>query len=133
MKIIDGKETAMGRLATIAAKDALKGEEIIILNCDKVIIKGSRKDIQKKYKSKRERVGSGQKGPKISRSSFNIVKRSIRGMLPDHREGRGRIAWKKIKCYNGVPEEFKEKEKISLNNKKFGKKIYVKEVYDASN
>ena len=38
LKIIDGKGTILGRLASYAAKEALKGEEIVILNCNEVII-----------------------------------------------------------------------------------------------
>ncbi len=129
MKIINGKNAVLGRLASYVAKQALQGEEFVILNCGEVLVTGSRKNIQEHYKLKREKVGSGQKGPKISRSDFEIVKRAIRGMLPDHKQGRGRVAWKRIKCYNGVPKEFESKEKISSGKEKTGKFIYIKEIY----
>ncbi|MFC1682394.1 50S ribosomal protein L13, partial [Nanoarchaeota archaeon] len=105
MKIIDGKEAILGRLASYTAKEALKGEEISIVNCEKVIISGNKKNIKEKFEEKRQRVGSGQKGPKISRSMDKIVKRVIRGMLPNHREGRGKETYKRIRCYIGVPKE----------------------------
>ncbi len=133
MKIIDGKNAVLGRLASYIAKQTLQGEEFAIVNCDQVIITGSKKNIQENFKIKRGRVGSGQKGPKISRSSFEIVKRCIRGMLPDHQEGRGMVAWKKIKCYNGIPKEFNGKEKISFGKEKTGKFICVKEAYNENN
>ena len=53
MKIIDGKNAAMGRLASYVAKEAVKGEEIAIVNCNEVIISiysrsnGSRKTLLK--------------------------------------------------------------------------------------
>ena len=97
MKVIDGKNAVLGRLASYAAKESLKGEEVKIINCEQVIITGSRKFIEKDFQEKREKIGSGQKGPKISRASEKIVKRAIRGMLPDHREGRGREAFKRIR------------------------------------
>jgi len=112
MKIIDGKNAILGRLASYVGKEALKGEEIIILNCEQVIITGNSKDIKKKFEEKRGRVGHSQKGPKHPKTSEKIVKRVIRGMLPNHREGRGKIAFKKIKCYIGVPKEFQESKKI---------------------
>jgi large subunit ribosomal protein L13 len=112
MKIIDGKDAVLGRLAAYAAKEALKGEEIAVVNCEKIVITGSRKNIEADFQESREKIGSGQKGPKVSRTSEKIVKRAIRGMLPDHREGRGRIAYKKIKCYVRVPPEFEGKEMI---------------------
>lgn len=128
MKVIDGKNAVLGRLASYAAKESLKGEEIAVINCEQIIITGNRKFIEKDFQEKRERVGSGQKGPKISRTSEKIVKRAIRGMLPDHREGRGREAFKKIKCYVGLPPEFKDSKKISFNGEDKLKYIRVKEL-----
>ena len=128
MKIIDGKNAVLGRLASYAAKQALGGEEIVILNCEDVIITGSKKNIQKEFKETRGRVGSSQKGPKISRLSERIVKRAIRGMLPDHRKGRGRQAYKRIMCYKGVPKEFEEKKKILAGREKRDKFIRVSEI-----
>ncbi len=125
MKIIDGKNVVMGRLASYAAKESLKGEEIVIVNCNEVIITGSKTNIEEKFKGSRSRVGSSQKGPKIIRNSERIVKRAIRGMLPNHRFGRGRDAFKKIKCYNKVPKEFEEAKKISMNKSQTSKFVYV--------
>jgi len=128
MKIIDGKNAVLGRLASYVAKEALKGEEIVILNCDQVIITGNKKNIREEFEGKKRWIGSGQKGPKHSRSTDKIVKRSIRGMLPDHRRGRGKIAYKKIKCYVGVPKEFQEAKKIIGGREKKSKFVYVKEL-----
>jgi large subunit ribosomal protein L13 len=128
MKIIDGKNAVLGRLASYVAKEALKGEEIVILNCDQVIITGNKKNIREEFEEKRRKVGSGQKGPKHSRSTDKIVKRSIRGMLPNHRLGRGKIAYRKIKCYVGVPKEFQESKKIIGGREKKSKFVYVKEI-----
>lgn len=130
MKIIDGKNAVLGRLAAYAAKEALKGEEIIVLNCNEIIITGNKKNIRDEFEEKRTKVGSGQKGPKISRLTERIVKRAIRGMLSNHRKGRGKIAYNKIKCYTNVPEEFKSAEKINLKGKEKSKFITVKEISD---
>jgi len=111
-KIIDGKNAVMGRLASYAAKEALKGEEIVILNCEDVIITGSRENIKEEFEAQRGRVGHGQRGPKHIKTSDRMVKRVIRGMLPDHRWGRGREANKRIRCYIGVPKEFEKSKKI---------------------
>jgi large subunit ribosomal protein L13 len=127
MKIIDGTNAVLGRLASYSAKESLLGEEIVILNCEKVIITGNRQDILEKFKSKRERIGSGQKGPKHSRLAYLIVKRAIRGML-NHRAGRGKAALRRIKCYEGVPEEFKEAKKIDMHREKNTKSITVAEI-----
>ena len=125
MKIIDGEKAVLGRLASYATKEALKGEEIVIVNCNQVIITGSKKNIEEEFKASRGRVGSSQKGPKIIRNSERIVKRAIRGMLPNHRFGRGRDAFKKIKCYNKTPKEFEESKKISMGKNQKSKFVYV--------
>lgn len=112
MKIIDGKGAVLGRLASFVAKELLKGEEINIVNCEQIIITGNKKRIQEDFEEKRSKVGSGQQGPKVSRLSEKIVKRAIRGMLPNHRKGRGKEALKRVKCYVGIPKEFAESKKI---------------------
>ena len=128
MKIIDGKGAVLGRLASYVAKEALKGEEIVILNSELVIITGNRKNIEESFHTRRSRVGSSQKGPKLSKSSERIVKRTIRGMLPEHRFGRGREAFKRIKCYVGVPKEFQEAKTIKAGKGKQSKFITIKEI-----
>jgi len=128
VKIIDGKNAVLGRLASYVAKEALKGEEIIVLNCEEIIITGNKKNIEENFEKKRGRVGSSQKGPKHHRTCEKIVKRTIRGMIPDHRGGRGKIAFKKIKCYSKIPKEFEQTEKIILEKEKRNKNIKVGEL-----
>ena len=127
MKVIDGTGAILGRLASYVAKEALKGEEIVILNCDEVVISGNRKSIKAEFQEKRSRVGHSQKGPKLSKTSERMVKRTIRGMLPEHRFGRGRAAFKRIKCYKGVPKEFEEGKKIKAGKEKPIKFSKIKE------
>ncbi len=126
-KVIDGTNAVMGRLASYAAKQALLGEEIVILNCEKVIITGNRQNIIKTFLDKRSKIGSGQKGPKHSRLAHLIVKRAVRGML-SHRSGRGKDAFRRIMCYVGVPEEFKDTKKIVAGKEKKSKFIAVQEI-----
>jgi large subunit ribosomal protein L13 len=127
--IIDASGAVLGRLASFAAKRALKGDEVAIVNCEKVIITGNRKDILEKFEAKRGRVGSGQTGPKHSRLSERIVRRTIRGMLPNHREGRGREALKRVMCYPGIPKEL---ESSKMEKMDFGKKRKFIEVREVS-
>lgn len=128
MKIIDGENAILGRLASYIAKQVLRGEEIIVVNCEKIIITGKSKNIKSEFLKKRGKTGSGQKGPKISRTPEKIVKKAIQGMLPDHRKGRGKEASKKIKCYTGVPEKFKEEKKITSGKEKNIKFIKINEL-----
>jgi|SRR3989338_1978193 len=128
MKIINGENAILGRLASYVAKESLKGEEFVILNCKKIIITGNRKDIEKEFREKREKMGSGQRGPKHSRITYKIVKRTIKGMLPDNRNERGKDALKRIICYNDTPKEFENKKMISAGKEKGDKFIFVGDI-----
>jgi large subunit ribosomal protein L13 len=128
MKIFDGQNAVLGRLASYAAKEALKGEEVAVLNCDLVRVSGNQANIQERFKQSRRRGGTIQRGPKISKLSYKIVKKTIRGMLPNHRIGRGREALKRIKCYSGVPPEFENSEKITFKDTKLKKFMNVEDL-----
>mgnify|MGYP002637277456 CR=1 FL=1 len=114
MIVIDAKELIAGRLATFAAKKALLGEEVRIVNSEQVIITGNKVEIFAKYKSLREK-GEPFHGPFFPTKCEAILKRMIRGMLP-YKKGRGSDALKRIKCYNKVPLEFKDAEKITIES-----------------
>jgi len=128
MKVIDGKGIVLGRIASYAAKESLKGEDIAIVNCNDVIITGNRERIKEDFNIKRGRIGSSQKGPKHPRDPEKIVKRAIRGMLPEHRWGRGRVAMKRIKCYNKIPKELEKEKLIELEGKEKIKSSKIKEI-----
>ena len=113
--IINAANGSFGRICSYAAKQALEGNEIIVVNSEKSVISGNKKDIIKKYGAMVSRGGKAQKGPKYIKIPYRMLKRGIRGMLPDYREGIGKQAFVKIKCYNGIPEEFKDKTKEMEN------------------
>jgi len=125
--IIDAKDGVLGRIAAFAAKQALLGKTVTVLNCNDVLISGKRDDIIKKYSSLFSKGGSGQKGPKIPKLPERVMKRTIRGML-SHKQGRGSDALKRVMCYNTVPAEFESKEKISHKRELVTKSLTLKEV-----
>ena len=110
--VIDAENLLLGRLASTVAKRALAGEEFAIVNAEKAIVSGARAHVLMDFREKRER-GSREGGPFYPRRPDHIVKRTIRGMLPDKRE-RGTAAFKAIKTYVGVPREFATAERESL-------------------
>jgi len=111
MRIINAEGLILGRLASKVAKMLLEGEEIVIVNADKAIITGNREDIFAKYKQRTElRTRSNpRRGPFYPKRSDEIVRRTIRGMLP-WKTDRGRKAYRRLKVYAGVPREFQGKE-----------------------
>lgn len=109
--ILDATNTILGRIATYAAKKSLLGETIDVINCEKAIIAGNKKEIIARYTQKMNR--GTHKGPFLHRAPDKIVKRTIRGMLP-YKQPKGSDALKKIKCYKGVPPEFEGKKTETL-------------------
>ena len=126
--IIDGTGAVFGRICSFTAKKALEGNEVIIVNSEKTIMTGNKKDTIAKYSSVRKKGGHSQKGPKLSNVPHRILKRAIRGMLPDHRKGQGKETLKRIKCYDGIPEEFKEEKMMKVNAPKKLKFMELKEL-----
>lgn len=126
---VDAEGAILGRLCSFAAKKALGGNEIIIINSEKAIITGNKNNIIKEYSEIRKKGKSHSlKGPKYSRTPYKMLKRAIRGMLPDHRKGLGKEALARVKCYNGFPEEFKNKEMLKINAPKKIKFVTLKKV-----
>ncbi|MBN1386530.1 50S ribosomal protein L13 [Candidatus Woesearchaeota archaeon] len=104
--IVDATDLIVGRMATRIAKMALLGEKVDVVNCEKAIITGSRRQILARYFQKRN-FGEPLKGPVQFRMPDRFVRRIIRGMLP-HKKEKGKVAFKRIMCYIGVPDEFKD-------------------------
>lgn len=106
--IVDGKNMVLGRLATRIAKAALKGEQIDVINAEQIVITGKKEVILADYNQRLQR-GHPYAGPFFQKREDFFVKKAIVGMLP-HKQEKGRLAAKRIKCHIGVPEQFKGKE-----------------------
>ncbi len=102
--VIDANGAVLGRMCSIIAKRLLNGEEIAVVNAEKAIITGKKNRVKAHYTMERE-VGTYRKGPYYPRLPDRIVKRTVRGMIP-YQSPHGRAAYKKLKCYIGVPKEF---------------------------
>jgi len=127
--IIDAENAVVGRLASFAAKKALQGNKLAVVNSEKAIIIGKKELILDKYIKKRQ-LGKGvQKGPHMPSRADMILRRIIRGMLPWDR-AIGREAYKRIYCFNGVPEKYKNKEKdfMKLETKKAINYLTIKDI-----
>jgi large subunit ribosomal protein L13 len=102
--VINAEGAVLGRLGTNVAKRLLNGEEIAVVNSEKAIITGKKTMVKTEYKTKRD-MGTYRKGPFFPRMPADMVKRTIRGMIP-YQSPHGRTAFKRLKCYVGVPKEF---------------------------
>lgn len=125
--VIDGSQALLGRLASYAAKQSLLGKQVVIVNCEHTLISGGRRSIIKEYQVVRARGGAALNGPLFPRAPERIVKRTIRGMLP-YQQARGLEAFKRIMCYVGVPDEYKDSKKIKSGKEKPLKTITLQEL-----
>jgi len=108
MIVVDGTEQVLGRLGSKVAKELLKGESVVLINADKILISGSPKNVADKYIIRRSIVTKERPGlkPRYPRVPDMLVKRLIRGMLP-YRSARGREAHKRLKVYMSAPDHVK--------------------------
>jgi large subunit ribosomal protein L13 len=103
--VINGEGLILGRMCSKVAKRLLNGEQIIVVNAEKIIISGKRKSKVAEAHKFLE-VGAPERGPFHSRRPDRIVRKTVRGMLP-WSQPKGKTAYKRLKVYLGMPEELK--------------------------
>lgn len=104
--VINGEGLILGRMCSKVAKRLLNGEEIIIVNAEKVVLSGKRKSKVAEAKEFLE-VGAPERGPFHSRRPDRIVRKTVRGMVP-WKQPKGKVAYKRLKVFMGIPEELKD-------------------------
>jgi len=112
VEIVDANGLVLGRMASAIAKRLLQGERIIIVNAEKAVISGRRLSIVKEAKAFLE-VGHPRKGPYHPRRPDQVLRRTVRGMLP-RRKPKGQEAYKRLQVFIGFPEQFKGKETLTI-------------------
>ncbi len=100
--IIDAQDAIVGRVAAYAAKQALLGQTVHIINAEKAVMSGAKRTSINEAKRKNA-MGVPRKGPYFSKLPDRYVRRIIRGMLP-YKQPRGRAAFERIMCYIGKPK-----------------------------
>jgi len=102
--LVDASGLVLGRAASVIAKRLLNGEFIVVVNAEKAVVTGSRKQIIDFYTAARAR-GSVRSGPHFPRYPDRIFRRTVRGMVP-HLKTRGKEAMDRLEVHIGVPEPF---------------------------
>lgn len=106
MAVIDANNLVLGRLASIVAERALKGEKIDIVNAEKAIVIGHEDSLVEKWKRRigLSAKGNPAKGPKFPKRPDRMLRKAIAGMLPTE-SIRGRKALKRVRVFIDVPEK----------------------------
>ena len=113
-RIINAENLVLGRLASKVAKMLLLNEKVIIVNAEKAIISGRKRQLIDQYKE-RSNIRTHYnpiKGPFWPKNPSQFVRRTIRGMLP-WKNPRGRLAYKNLQVFSGFPADLNKKLGIS--------------------
>ncbi len=114
--VIDGTNLIYGRLAGAVATMIMNGDEVVVLNAEKIIVTGERSEVLKNFKHK---VDLGEvtkrKGPFYPRRADLLFKRCVRGMIPRYTT-TGRDAYRELKVFVGAPKQFDGAEKTAVES-----------------
>ena len=108
--VYNAEDKVLGRLASVVAKQLITakkaGEDtrVIIVNAEKAIVTGKRSTILSDYRAKYE-LNHPRKGPFFPRMPDQILKRTVRGMLPYQKHSSGRNARKSLRVEIGTPSD----------------------------
>ena len=110
--VIDGKNAILGRLGTAVAEKIMAGEEVVVLNCESIVITGEKEMVFADYKARFDRGEcKSRKGPFYPRRADLLFKRCVRGMIP-WTTTSGREAYRRLHVFVGTPKQFEEVEKV---------------------
>lgn len=113
--LVDGTGMIAGRLASNVAKMLLRGTRVSIVNCENIMISGTRSSIIREYRDFLEisSILNPKHGPYHPRRPDTIIARMIRGMLP-RKKPSGKTALGRLRTYIGTPKGVKSLERVEL-------------------
>ena len=116
--IFNAEKKVFGRLASKAAQHALDGDTVIIVNAEKAVITGKKEAVLKKWQTRMKLApkGNPERGPKFSRMPDRVLRRAVRGMLPN-KTTRGKTALRRVKVYIGIPKEYEGKDFVEVKER----------------
>lgn len=117
--MVDGTDLLAGRLSSNVAKLLLQGNHVTVVNCEKIMISGRRRNIIDEYKDflRVSSVLHPEHGPYHPRRPDTIIARMIRGMLP-RKKPSGDAALRRLRTYIGVPSQLRSSSKTVLEKAK---------------
>jgi large subunit ribosomal protein L13 len=117
-EVFDADGKMAGRLASIVAKHLLDRKSAVVINAEKAVLSGNKTSIVKDYKVKLhlQDKANPEHSPYLPRRPDMLLKHMIKGMLPYNRP-RGKEAFRRLRVYPGVPEEFNKAKRIEIEAK----------------
>ena len=106
--VYDATDRILGRLASLVAKQLISArktgreQRVIIYNAEHAVVSGPRTRVLANYDTK-YKLNHARKGPFYPRMPDQILKRTVRGMLPYQKNSRGRAALRDLRVMIGKP------------------------------
>ena len=106
--VYDADGLVLGRLASTVASLLLKStragnsDQVVIVNAEKAIVSGKPTSVFATYHDKYA-LNHARKGPFFPRMPDQILKRTVRGMLPYQKNSTGRNAVRDLRVMIGTP------------------------------
>ena len=121
--VVDATDHIAGRLASNVAKLLVKGNRVSIVNCEKIMMSGTRSNQIKEYREFLEinSIINYKHGPIHYRRPDTVMSKMIRQMLPFDRKPSGKESFQRLRTYIGSPKEIKSLEKIQFEKAKIRK------------
>merc|ERR1711893_341466 len=115
VKVIDGNQHLMGRLAATVAKCLLQGQKVVVVRTEGLVISGNfyRNKLKVMEYLRKRHLTKPSRGPFHGRSPSKMFKHVIRGMLP-HKTARGQDAFNKLKAFEGIPAPYDKCKRVIL-------------------
>ena len=118
--VVDATDHVAGRLSSRVAKLLLQGNRVSLVNCERIMISGSRPNIIGEYRQflKINSIINPKHGPVHYRRPDTVITKMIRGMLPFEKKPSGKKAHKRLRAYVGSPKELKSFRKVQFEKAK---------------
>ena len=110
-------ELLMGKGKTIFTKHIDCGDYVIVINADKLVVTGNKIEDKMYYKHSNYPGGLRETTLKyeIAKDSTNVIKKSVRGMLPVNKLRDDRLA--RLKIYVGAEHGHEAQKPVSISLK----------------
>uniref|UniRef100_A0A7S3CSZ5 60S ribosomal protein L13a n=1 Tax=Strombidium rassoulzadegani TaxID=1082188 RepID=A0A7S3CSZ5_9SPIT len=111
--VIDGRGHLVGRLASKVAKELLRGQRVVVVRCEQLVLSGSlfRNNITYHEFLRKSNNTNPRRNFKHFRSPSRMFWRSLRGMLP-HKSPKGKAALQRLKVFEGIPFPYDVKKRM---------------------
>lgn len=118
--VVDATNHIAGRLSSYVAKLLIQGNRVSVVNCEKIMMSGTRVNQIKEYREFLEinSIINYKHGPVHYRRPDTVIAKMIRQMLPFDRKPSGKESYQRLRTYIGSPKQIKSLEKIQFEKAK---------------